>query len=236
MLFSTTQLSRVHHLDDKDHPSFNVEYEGSVIERTTCYKLLGVQFDQHLNWKQHVDKVVKAVNSKLITLKHLKRTANYQLRKQLATLLLSKIDYCNAILSNAPKYRIDKINRLLRQAASFVLFKYCTTREVIGLKWLPAKFRAEFSLLKMAHKAINDEEYPRYLKNIHLTEHRRNTRSTNTTTYCTTAHDSTFAGACSRLLNNLPVTLRKEENYEIFSREVKKFLLDSSLAFQLSIN
>jgi len=84
MLFSTTQLSRVHHLDDKQHPSFNVEYKGSKIERTTCYKLLGVQFDQHLDWKQHVDKIAKAVNSKLNALKHLKRTANFQLRKQLA--------------------------------------------------------------------------------------------------------------------------------------------------------
>jgi len=99
MLFSTPQLSRVHHLDDRQHPSFNVNYEGFPIERMTCYKLLGVQFDQHLDWKQHVDKISKAVNGKLNTLKHLKRTANFQLRKQLAeTLLLSKIDYCNAIL------------------------------------------------------------------------------------------------------------------------------------------
>jgi len=114
-LCSSEQLSRVHHLDDKDHPSFNVKYEGFVIERTTCYKLLGVQFDQHLDWKQYVDKVVKAINSKLNTLKHLKRTENFQLRKQLAeTLLLSKIDYYKVegtfvISAFSPKTRLNSL-------------------------------------------------------------------------------------------------------------------------------
>jgi len=46
------------HLDDR------LNYEGFPIERMTCYKLISVQFDQHLDWKQHFDKISKAVNGK----------------------------------------------------------------------------------------------------------------------------------------------------------------------------
>ena len=64
----------------------HIRYEGCLIERTKCYKLLGVHFDQLLH-NFLVDKMVKSVNFKLLVLKYLKRTATYELHKQLANWL-----------------------------------------------------------------------------------------------------------------------------------------------------
>ena len=65
MLLSTTRIEKIPGLMDSNHPSFLIHHMDQLIERVTIYKLLGVQFDQNLNWAYHVDRICKSIYAKL---------------------------------------------------------------------------------------------------------------------------------------------------------------------------
>ena len=74
----------------------------------------------------------------LSVLRKLKRYANHNQRKQLAeALILSKIDSAVPVLSNANKMEINRFQKVLKSAASFVTYRFCHTTDVINLKRLP---------------------------------------------------------------------------------------------------
>ena len=124
MPFSTNQLSRRHDLDKQ---MLNIDYNNSSIERVKTWKILGIHFDQHLNWNEHFEKLLKSTNKKLHQLRKLKRFTLFHIRKQLAQALIISIH-------NAPQYRIDRLQQLLKSTMAFVTGKYCTTLDVINLK------------------------------------------------------------------------------------------------------
>ena len=109
------------------------------MERTHSTKLLGVIIHEHLKWNDHVNELLKSSYSTLHALKHLKRLADFKLRKILAeSLLLSKIDYAITIYgNNLPKLLSKRIQKLMNSCAGFVLNKYAKESDLISLKWLP---------------------------------------------------------------------------------------------------
>ena len=60
---------------------------------STCY--LGVLIDQHLNWKSHVDNVLKRVRCKLYALYHLKLLQGQLLFQLYQAFVLPVFDYCD---------------------------------------------------------------------------------------------------------------------------------------------
>ena len=66
MLFSTTQLSQKHNLNNNE--LFRVMHNGEAIERVNTKKILGIHFDENLSWSYHENNVlhpVKSVNCSL---------------------------------------------------------------------------------------------------------------------------------------------------------------------------
>ena len=58
MLFSTTQLSQRHHLNDNE--LFKVMHNGEVVERVNTKKILKIHFDENLSWSYHVNNVIQS--------------------------------------------------------------------------------------------------------------------------------------------------------------------------------
>ena len=58
MLFSTTQRSQRHNLDNKE--LFKVMHNGEAIERVNTKKILGIHFDENLSWSDHVNNVIQS--------------------------------------------------------------------------------------------------------------------------------------------------------------------------------
>ena len=203
-----------------------------VIERVTVYKLLGVQFDENLNWEHHVDNMCKSIYAKLYVLRYLRRTASFRLRKQLAeSLLLTKIYYCSSLFFNLPQLQLKKLDTLLCRIASFVTLKYCTIEDLVNLGWLPMKQRIDFELMKLAHKSIHQNDFPSYLKGFKLRTAGRKTRNAEDHVYETRISEKLFVGKASCLLNELPKNIREEVDTSKFRISLKKYLLDHSLAF-----
>ena len=177
---------------------------------------------------------MKSCFAKLSVLRKLKIYANYNRRKQLAeSLILSKLDYAISLFSNANQIEVNRLQKVMRSAASFVTHKYCRTSDIINLHWIPMKERIDYYQLKLAHKAIYDETFPEYLK---LTFKSRDSRLQNAQecTLPSNRDTKTFKGSISRIFNDLPTNLRSEKKYNTFCRSLKQYQLDLAFARNIS--
>jgi len=114
----------------------------------------------------------------LKSLRIFKRSADFDLRKSLAQLLiLSRINYGNVLLSGAPHYFLKKLQKLQNAAAGFVYGRHTNENDVARLKWLPVLERISLSLVKLAHKSLHDVSWPAYLKLTKVPLRGRNLRS-----------------------------------------------------------
>ena len=52
------------------------------------------------------------------------------------SLIFSRLDYCNNLFIDLPQYQVRRMIKLQQSRASFVKGKYCSTENVVSLKWL----------------------------------------------------------------------------------------------------
>ena len=57
-LFSTTQLSQRHNLNNKEF--FKVMHNGEAVDRVNTKKILGIYFIENLSWSNHVNNVIQS--------------------------------------------------------------------------------------------------------------------------------------------------------------------------------
>ena len=83
------------------------------------------------------------------------------------TLVMVRLDYCNALLCGAREDVIRQLERLQRQAARVVCKKYkndhtSVTELMWGLHWLPIRARIQYKILLLVYKAFTNGS-PTYL-------------------------------------------------------------------------
>ena len=234
MLFSTWQMAKKH--------QFNLQVnsiDGKEIEQVSSFKLLGITFNEDMTWNNHVKKISSSSYAALKNLILLKRLLPYHLRKQLAeVLVLSKLDYGNAIINNAPSYLFNQLQRFQNATASFVRNSYAKCHDVINLKWLPMRERTEHSLAKLAWKSIHQPDWPKFLplKRDDNTRTRltRSTTDDGTKIRCTTNVAGSFEYESAKLFNQLPAQCRNSVDYKDFCMLTKTYFLDKALARSLA--
>ena len=87
--------------------------------------------------------------------KYLTRKAHAKLS---IPLVISHLDYANAILARLPKVSLDKLQRVQNMAAKIVLNKGkygSSTRCLEELHWLPIEQRINFKIATLVHKYIH---------------------------------------------------------------------------------
>ena len=79
------------------------------------------------------------------------------------TLVMVRLDYCNALLCGAREDVIRQLERLQRQAARVVCKKYkndhtsvTVTELMSGLHWLPIRARIQYKILLLVYKAFTN--------------------------------------------------------------------------------
>ena len=152
-------------------------------------------------------------------------------RKHLAeALIISKIDYGNITYSSASQSSLIRLQKLLKVTCSFVNSRYSNALDVILLDWLPISERIDFWIIKLAHKALCVTPFPSYLK-LWFKKPSRYLR--NKDEFLINNYDKNsniFTRKAQTLFNNLPYQIRSVSSFKIFSREVKKYLLDQAQA------
>ena len=130
---------------------------------------LGAMFDSQLIMAPHVKSVVKKSSFHLRNIGKARRVLTEDATKAvMQSLVMSRLDYCNALLIGIQQDLIAKLQRLQHSAARIVprTRKYeHITPVLIKLHWLPIKFRIQFKVLLLVYKALNGLA-PKYIKEL----------------------------------------------------------------------
>ena len=134
--------------------------------RSSATKYLGAHLDSTLNFKQHIKTKCKAT---MFNLQHIHATRKYLTKsasnKLMVSLVISHLDYANALLGGLPKCSINQLQRVQNIAAKIVLGKgryNSSTRCLAELHWLPFQQRIEFKIITLVHKPLHGLA-PQYL-------------------------------------------------------------------------
>ena len=211
--------------------------EGANIETVTNMKYLGLYFDQHLKWSNHIEIISKKVSQKIGVLKRIKQYTN---KKTLTTLynalILSQIDYCSSMWVKTDQKLINKIQILQNRIARIILGKGTRDAYVIDLfkelKWHNVEQRSQYFKATLVFKCIHGL-VPGYLEgtfranaNLH---HHNTRRAAEGDLYVvpTGSQAGTRSFECSgaRLWNSLPQEVKQSNNLNTFMYKLKKHLL-----------
>ena len=138
------------------------------ISPSATIRNLGVVFDSAMTMSPHITSLCKSLNFFLWNISRIRRfidqeTCNTTVR----ALVLSKLDYANALLLGCKKADILRLQRLQNKAARiiFQVPKMHSSSELLStLHWLPVDKRIIFKTLLYIYKALNDRA-PVYLSN-----------------------------------------------------------------------
>jgi hypothetical protein len=200
MMLSTAQLASSHSLNDA---SINIVINGTHVERVKSTKLLGSYIHEHLKWEENVKNIASSCYSTLATLRTLKNSLPFKIRKNLVQ---------------------ERLQRVQKAAASFVLGKFARSADVLSLNWLPIKEQREWNVLKLSYKALHDENWPGYQK-LQLVQHSRVLRSSKSSQLQVPLIKNTLEDQSAHLFNQLPEEIRNCRDYRVFYNETKNFLV-----------
>ena len=104
---------------------------------------LGVTFDSELTMQRHVNTVIRACSHHIQRLKQIRRLLGKDVAAGLVSaFILSRLDYCNAVLAGLPKSTIAPLQRVQNAAARLVARlgpRDHVTSTIRDLHWLPVQ-------------------------------------------------------------------------------------------------
>ena len=227
----SSRLSSKHNLEDS---SLLIRCSGQSIQQKANVKLLGVTFDQHLTWIDQINNIIRSTNETLRAPRKSSTFTPMKVRKTLAeALILSKINYRNVVYGQLPKYLINRLQRVQNTTAGYVYGRYAKMLDIINLNWLPIEENIEMNTVKLAHKSLNDELWPNYLK-LALIKCKRNLRSLDLGLIIKQGDNYTFQQQAT-VYNNLPKDFKEINDFKAFSKKIKGFYNEKALTRVLSL-
>ena len=117
MLISSNQLSKFHPMP------YSVQINNNSIQFSQHFRNLGILIDSSLSFHQQVNNICWTAHLKL---RHISMIWGYLLvdatKTLVCSLVLSRLDYCNAVLCGLPQcllYRLQKV----QNTAAYMIFK-----------------------------------------------------------------------------------------------------------------
>ena len=163
-----------------------------------------------------------------------------EVTKTLVTsLVLSRLDYCNAVLAGTSKKFLSRLQVVQNNAARLILKKKNSTSATPLLKelhWLPIAQRIDYKCALFCFKCIHGVA-PHYLREIlNFYKPRRSLRSTEDSFVLETPKtklksfgDRAFSSYGPRIWNSLPKRIRDIDKIEIFKKQLKHHLFLKTL-------
>ena len=215
-------------------PNVTLSIGNEHIEPAKTIRNLGAFFDTHMTMSSHITNVSKSVVFHLRNIAKIRKYIDQPTCHHAArSLILSRLDYCNGLLSSSPSTYITRLQRLQNWAARLVFNvdrKHSPGPLLKSLHWLPIHQRIIFKLLLLVYKCLHNQG-PTYLSNcLSLYVPKRQLRSSNDylrLDYPITrvlAGDRTFTVSASKEWNKLPADIRQSSSTAIFKKSLKTYL------------
>ena len=99
----------------------SVTVAGSVINVSDAVKIVGVTIDAKLTFDKHVSNVCAALRYHIHAVRHIRRVLDVKTAGHIARCtILSRLDYCNSLLTGISQSNILKMHRVQNAAARVV--------------------------------------------------------------------------------------------------------------------
>jgi Reverse transcriptase (RNA-dependent DNA polymerase)/Endonuclease-reverse transcriptase len=196
-------------------------------------KVLGVVLDRSLSFDRHATSVVRACNFHVQAIRHIRHLLTTELAVTLAcSLVLSRLDYCNAVLHGAPAGTLQKLQRVQNTAARVVLQaqRRSPSKSLLEqLHWLPVRQRINYKMAVLTYK-VHTSSIPVYLsRHIRPRESARQLRSSARPllfkpTTRTKFSDRAFRCSAPATWNSLDTDILHSSSLSVFKSRLKTYL------------
>ena len=132
---------------------------GQPIKKVPCAKYLGVIFDQHLTWKDHISHICGKANViKAFLQRNLLHCPKHVKSNCYKTLLRPVLEYAATVWSPFTQSDISRLERVQKRAACFVMCDYSryssVSAMITSLNWPTLEQRRNYLKLVMFYKII----------------------------------------------------------------------------------
>lgn len=215
-----------------------VTINDEIIRRSRCIKYLGAELDERLSMKDMINRKCRIAMGNLQKLRTIRKCLTMGAAKTIALgLVISHLDYANALYAGLPDTDVKKLQRIQNMTAKIVIGvgKYdSSTAALKSLHWLPVHLRIQYKVLTLVFKCIHGSA-PGYLCDmIRLSNVTRSGLRSETGqnilnvpfTKRKTFADRTFSVFGPKQWNSLPGEMRSMNNYATFKSKLKTYLFN----------
>jgi len=139
---------------------------GVYLPVSELMKVLGVILDRRMTFEKHTTAVAKSCNYHAQAIRHIRHLLTPELAQTLAcSLILSRIDYCNALLYGSPTSTIQKLQHAQNNTARSMLQmpRRSHTKSLLhSLHWLPVDQKIIYKMTVVTFK-VQRTATPAYL-------------------------------------------------------------------------
>ncbi len=151
------------------HHNFTFQLGSSTITPSKTAKNLGVMIDDQLTFTDHIAKTARSCRFALFNIKKIRPFLSEHASQLLVqALVLSRLDYCNALSAGLPASSIKPL-QLIQNVAARLIFneskRMHVTHLFISLHWLPIAACIKFKALMFSYKTTSGSA-PLYLNSV----------------------------------------------------------------------
>ena len=242
-------IGKSHVLQTLEGCDLSIKFGDCAINQTICKgdqgKSLGVLLDETLSMDRQLAEVKRKCSWTMMNLRTISRYLDESLKIMLVKqLVISKLDYCNALYMNLAKKRIKKLTTVLNMAVRFIY--NITDRNIDLIPYykkahiLPIEMRILYKVCLVCYKVFHGSS-PSYINELvevdnscSRTRSRAGGESGTTDTFRfklkkmarTKIEDRRFSNYAPMTWNELPLRLRSMDNVTCFKKNLKNYYYD----------
>ncbi len=148
---------------------FTIQLGSSTIAPSSTVRNLGVIFDDQLTFKEHIPQTARSSRFALHNIRKIRPfVTEHATQLLIQALVISRLDYCNALLAGLPSSTIEPLQMIQNVAARLVFNepkKAHVTPLFVSLHWLPVAARIKFKTLMLAYRTTSGSA-PSYFHSI----------------------------------------------------------------------
>ncbi|KAK7112250.1 hypothetical protein V1264_011729 [Littorina saxatilis] len=141
----------------------------TTVTFSTKVKNLGVHLDSNLSMDAHINSLCRTAFLEMRRISQIRHLLSLDATKTLVSaFILSRLDYCNSLLAGLPDAKLDRLQRIMNNAARLVLRKRKrdhVTPLLMTLHWLPIKARITYKIATLCYRSLQDSA-PSYLSSL----------------------------------------------------------------------
>ncbi len=220
-----------------------IKLGSSTITPSASVRNLGVIFDDQLTFKEHIAKTSRSCRFALHNIRKIRPFLTEHAAQLLVqALVISRLDYCNALLAGLPSNTIKPL-QMIQNAAARLVFNEPKRAHVtplfVSLHWLPVAARIQFKTLMLAYRTTTGSAPTYFHSLLRIYIPSRSLRSASERHLVLPSQrgskllSRTFSFTVPGRWNDLPIPIRNAGSLSIFKQQLKTHLFQHYLTLSL---